>query len=141
MPLLAWALTGDSRKTELVAPFVQPAQVKGYARFAVIHADYPAAIEHEEDSIVDGLLLLPQTKSQRRKLDDFEGEIYTVTPVTVTTTDSQGQAKNVEADMYVWGGDMDCVSKDPWHLEDFLRDRLDDWLDLFSGMELVGDDE
>ena len=45
------------------------------------------------------------------------------------------------ADMYVWAGDMDEVSTLPWSLERFIQERLDDWLELFGGMELVGEDE
>ena len=46
----------------------------------------------------------------------------------------------VEADMYVWAGDMEKPSGERWDLEWFVRERLEDWLDLFEGMELVGDD-
>ena len=71
MPLLAWVLTGDSRKTDVVVPLVKPAELKDYARFSLLGKDYPALIEHDETSIVDGLLLCPQDMSQRKKLDDF----------------------------------------------------------------------
>ena len=40
--------------------------------------------------------------------------------------------------MYVWDGDMTKVSPEPWDLQVFVADRLEDWLDLFDGMELVG---
>ena len=63
MPLLAWALTGDSRKTDVVAPLVKPAELKGYARLSLLGKDYPALIKHKETSIVDGLLLRLQEKS------------------------------------------------------------------------------
>jgi len=134
MPLLAWALTGDAAQTSAVRPLAQNATVKGYARFTVRGKDYPAVIEHNQDSTVDGFLLRLQTKSQRRKLDDFEGEAYTVTPVSV-------MVKSESGDMYVWAGEMDAVSSEAWVLGDFIRDRLDDWIELFGGMELVGDDD
>lgn len=139
MPLLAWALTGDSRKTNVVAPLVKPALLKGYARFSLLGKDYPALIKHNETSIVDGLLLCPQNKSQRRKLDDFEGEAYTVTPVQVTVVGEEGQM--VEADIYLWNGERDAVSADSWDLDTFIKERLDDWIELFGGMQLAGDDE
>jgi hypothetical protein len=81
------------------------------------------------------LLLCPQDKSQRKKLDDFEGEAYMVTPVQVTIV---GQM--VDADAYLWNGERDAVSADCWDLDTFIRERLDDWIELFAGMELVGDD-
>lgn len=137
MPLLAWALTGDSRKTDVVAPLVKPAELKGYARFSLLGKDYPALIKHGETSSVDGLLLCPQDESQRKKLDDFEGEAYMVTPVQVTVV---GEDQVVDADIYLWNGERDAVSGDRWDLDTFIRERLDDWIELFAGMELAGDD-
>ncbi|KAF5025996.1 hypothetical protein F66182_1898 [Fusarium sp. NRRL 66182] len=137
LPLLAWALTGDASKTSAVAPLARPATVHGYARYAVKHGDYPAAVKHTDDSVIDGCLLLLETKTQRTKLDDFEGERYTATPVSVTL-DQDGSV--VDADMYVWNGDAEDVTRDPWDLDAFVKERLEDWLDLFEGMELVGEE-
>ncbi len=47
----------------------------------------------------------------------------------------------VDADMYIWDGDMDQLSTEAWDLETFITTRLEDWIDLFDGMELVGDDD
>ena len=38
----AWALTGDSRKTDVVTPLVKPAELKGFARFSLLGKDYHA---------------------------------------------------------------------------------------------------
>lgn len=46
----------------------------------------------------------------------------------------------IEADIYLWDGDKDLVSDQSWDLEWFLRETLEDWLDLFEGMEMVGDE-
>lgn len=139
LPLLAWALTGDPSKEDQIASIGEPATLTGFARFAVVGADYPALVRHDPSSVVDGLLLRPQTQSQRRKLDDFEGESYTLTQVTVIV-EKNGLQERVDADVYLWNGDAE-VSHLPWDLEVFKRDRLDDWLDIFSGMQLVGLDE
>ena len=138
MPLLAWALTGDFRKTDVVAPLVKPAELKGYARFSLLGKDYPALIKHDKSSIVDGLLLCPQDKSQRQKLDDFEGEAYVVIPVQVAVVGKEGQM--VDTDIYLWNGERDAVSVDHWDLDTFIWERLDDWIELCAGMGLVGDD-
>nr|CEG04997.1 unnamed protein product [Fusarium clavum]CEG05856.1 unnamed protein product [Fusarium clavum] len=135
LPLLAWAVTGDAANTSTVEKLAHPAKVHGYARYAVHHCDYPAVVK-EESGVVDGYLLLLETKSQRRKLDDFEGEAYKVTSVNVTLENGT----IVEADMYLWNGDTEKLSDEPWELEGFINERLEDWLDLFEGMELVGDD-
>ncbi|KAK4455650.1 hypothetical protein QBC34DRAFT_390531 [Podospora aff. communis PSN243] len=133
LPLLAWALAGEPSQVDTISSMIRNATVKGYKRCSVRHADYPAAIKDDE-ATVDGYLLILETASQRRKLDDFEGEAYKVTPVTV----SLEGGKTVDADMYVWDGDMDALSSEPWDLQVFIRDRLEDWIDLFEGMELVG---
>ena len=136
MPLLAWALTGDSRKTDAVAPLVKPAELKGYARFSLLGKDYPALIKQDKTSIVNGLLLFPKDKSQRKRLDDFEGEAYILTQVQVTIV---GESQMVDADIYLWNDRRDAVSADGWDLDTFIQERLDDWIELFAGMELVGD--
>src|ERR1700722_18185870 len=138
MPLLAWALTGDSLKIDVIMPLVKPAELKGYARFCLLGRDYPALIKYDDTSIVDGLLLFPQNKSQRKRLDDFEGETYAVTPVQVNLVGEEGQV--VDADIYLWNGARDAVSMDHWDLDTFIHERLDDLIELFAGMELVGDD-
>ncbi|KAG5808304.1 hypothetical protein H9Q74_007086 [Fusarium xylarioides] len=135
-PLLAWALTGDATNTEPISALACPAIVHGYARYTVRSRDYPAVVKKDGHG-VDGDLLVLETKSQRKKLDDFEGEIYTPTSVDVVLEDGSV----VEADMYVWAGDQDTLSDEPWELDTFINERLGDWLDLFEGMEMIGDDE
>jgi len=141
LPLLAWALTGEASQVDVVTKLLRKTTVRGYKRCSLHHRDFPAAVE-DENSSIDGYLLVPQTPSQRRKLDDFEGEAYRVARVIVSVENSGGPYwEMVEADMYVWDGEMDGVSSEAWDLEVFIRDRLGDWIDLFEGMELVGDPE
>ncbi|RMJ08391.1 hypothetical protein CDV36_011984 [Fusarium kuroshium] len=136
LPLLAWALTGDASNTNTVAHLARPAKVHSYARYALKNRDYPAVVKHtDETSTVDGYLLMVQTTSQRKKLDDFEGETYKVTAVAVELEDGS----IIDADMYVWDGDMEDVSTEPWELDTFVKERLEDWIDLFEGMEMVGE--
>ncbi|KAF4945348.1 hypothetical protein FSARC_14445 [Fusarium sarcochroum] len=134
-PLLAWALTGDASKTHIVEPLARPAKVKGYARYALHNRDYPAVVKHASQEVY-GYLLSLNTTSQRKKLDDFEGETYKVTPVLVILDDGS----TVDADIYVWDGDKDALTNEPWELEKFVKERLADWIDLFGGMKLVGED-
>lgn len=140
-PLLAWAMTGSAENVDQVSRLLKPARVMGYKRVAVHHCDYPAVVK-DDGSTVDGFVLQPQTASQRRKLDDFEGEAYK--PVTVTAhlqnITNDNPECTVDADMYLWDGDMDKLSTESWGLEEFIATRLEDWIDLFDGMELVGDD-
>ncbi|KAF5611507.1 uncharacterized protein FSUBG_2341 [Fusarium subglutinans] len=135
-PLLAWALTGDAANTELISALSRPAKVHGYARYTVRSRDYPAVVKKDGHE-VDGDLLVLETKSMRKKLDDFEGETYTPTSVDVVLDDGSV----VEADMYVWAGDQDALTDEPWDLDIFVKDRLEDWVGLYEGMEMVGEDE
>ncbi|CCT63704.1 uncharacterized protein FFB20_02843 [Fusarium fujikuroi] len=135
-PLLAWALTGDAANTEPISALTRPAKVHGYARYTVRSRDYPAVIKKDGHE-VDGDLLILETKSMRKKLDDFEGKMYTPTSVDVVLEDGN----IVEADMYAWAGDRDALSDEPWELDTFVKERLEDWLDLFEGMEMTGEDE
>lgn len=92
--------------------------------------DYPAVVkENDNTSCVDGLLLVPQNRSQRAKLDDFEGESYEATPVLVTVKNDKGEEYQVDADIYLWNGD----------LGKFMDESLERWLYAFGGMELVGE--
>lgn len=140
MPLLAWALTGDASNAKSISSLARPARVYGYKRFSLHNRDYPAAIKHDPQSSVDGYLITLETASQRRKLDDFEGETYEPTPVAVEILGPGDEpCETLEADMYVWNGEADLVSHEPWNLETFIRERLEDWIDLFEGVELVGE--
>lgn len=84
---------------------------------------------------MDGCLVRFDTASQRRRLDDFEGELYKITTTVVSVRDSEGEltGETVEADMYLWDGDDELLSEDGWELETFVNERLEDWLDLLMG--------
>lgn len=142
LPLLAWALTGDSANVEVIRPMCQPGRVHGYARRSLYNKDFPAAIE-TIDNYVDGYIITFQNTSQRKKLDDFEGELYRPVLVTAEVGSMPGEVQatqTVDVDMYLWNGDAEVVSMEPWSLERFIEERLQDWLDLFEGMELIGED-
>ncbi|KAH8668842.1 hypothetical protein BX600DRAFT_435360 [Xylariales sp. PMI_506] len=93
MPLLAWVLTGDASRTDNVSRLGHPARVSGFTRFAVRNRDYPAITTHQDaTATVEGYLIQPETASQRRKLDNFEGEIYKTVPVDVTHVNHKSTA-------------------------------------------------
>lgn len=138
MPLLAWALTGDSQNIDIVEPLVKLAHLKGYTRFSLIGRDYPGVLKHDENSTVDGLLFFPQNKSQRKKLDNFEGDEYAVAQLQVTVVGEEDRV--IDADVYLFNGDSDDILAGPWDLDWFIRERLEDWVELFAGMRLIGDE-
>lgn len=135
LPLLAWVLTGDASNAEPTAALAYQARVFGYQRFSLYNCDYPCVVKTDLIAEVDGYLLKLETEAQRKKLDAFEGESYKVAPVTVFLENGE----MLEADMYVWDGDVELVSTRPWSLDEFIKERLQDWIDVFEGMELIGD--
>ncbi|KAI1308551.1 AIG2-like protein [Xylaria venustula] len=146
LPLLSWALTGDASNISVVSKLVRPARVYGYARFALKNRDYPAVIKDEsQQSSVDGYLLTLETTSQRKKLDSFEGEEYKPESVLVTVFETserhQEEKEVVEANIYLWAGDANALAVTSWELESFEKEILGDWLDIFEGMELIGETE
>lgn len=138
--LLAWVLTGDASRTDDIKHLICPARAENIARHSLHGRDYPAAVK-EPGSFTTGYLLRPQTRSQRKKLDDFEGEAYQVTAIEVSLLDDTAEAveTGIGADIYIWNGEEHLVSDQAWDLQWFIRERLEDWLDLFGGMEMIGD--
>lgn len=141
-PLLAWVLTGNAAHVDKITTLLSPAKVENVARYSLHGCDYPAAIK-EDGSSIHGYILQPKTLSQRRKLDDFAGEVYKVETVQAIQLGDDGEKVEgvVQADIYLWNGDKDMVSNEAWDFEWFIRERLEDWIDLFEGMEMVGGDE
>lgn len=69
-------------------------------------------------------------------MDDFEGKIYRRECVQVYLTQSD---TTVAANVYLWADEMEKLEeKKEWSSSDFEKNRLQDWLDLFEGMEMVG---
>jgi gamma-glutamylcyclotransferase (GGCT)/AIG2-like uncharacterized protein YtfP len=140
--LLSWLLTGSSDNSTQIIARRQPAVLRNYRRVPVKHGDYPALIPGTSSDQVTGYLILPQSASELRKIDDFEGETYSLSEVSVTLLPNGKELKNkrqVRAQVYVWAGNMDAVWQDrEWSFLRFREKRLGDWLDLFDGMEMVG---
>ncbi|TRX94331.1 hypothetical protein FHL15_004798 [Xylaria flabelliformis] len=133
LPLLAWLLTGDPSNISAVSKLRQPAIIRGYERGYIKDTDYPAAFKsNSKNWPLDGYLLLPETTSQRDKLDHFEPERFLMEPVTVTVGNvhldgnRRHLEKEVEADVYIWGGGLDALTSSP-------RGNLAEiWLDLYK---------
>lgn len=69
-------------------------------------------------------------------MDDFEGENYRRECVDVYLTQSN---TTVAANVYLWADEMEKLEENKeWSFSYFVKNRLQDWLDLFEGMEMVG---
>jgi len=134
-PLLAWALTGDASKSEDVLAQRKPGRITGFSRHVVLGFDYPALLPSgAAGGVVEGFVVFPRNISEWTKLDTFEGDAYIRTSVIVDV----GGEETVEADTYVWAGDRSQLGGEDWSFTFFESERLDDWLELFGGMELIG---
>ncbi|OTB03784.1 hypothetical protein M426DRAFT_59898 [Hypoxylon sp. CI-4A] len=140
IPLLALVLTGNAQNTSIVSKLLTSERVYGYARFSLHNRDYPAAVKGDPHSYIDGYLLRLKTNPDRKKIDNYEGEAYRPTSVAVKLIDAAGEPRmeTVEADIYVWTSRTAFVTREPWELEVFVKERLCDWLDIFEGMEFCG---
>ncbi|KAK4205355.1 hypothetical protein QBC40DRAFT_51140 [Triangularia verruculosa] len=131
--------------SDKIPRMLQAATVKGYERrskyFGSGFALQPAAIESEDpEATIEGYLLTLETRSQRRKLDNFEAEGEAHKSVSVQVHIS-ATGQTVTADMYLWNGPMGEISPEPWDLDAFIRDGLEDFLAVFEGMEFDGVEE
>ena len=134
---LSWLLTGTSDNYKSVIAIRQPAVLTHYRRIAVNNGDYPALILGSEFDRVEGFLIVPSSKSQWKKIDDFEGESYCRHCVHVHLPQA---GKTTPAHVYLWQENMDkLLPYKDWSFQYFRENRLQDWLDLFDGMEMVGE--
>ncbi|MCJ1345710.1 hypothetical protein MMC31_003919 [Peltigera leucophlebia] len=134
--LLSWLLTGSCENLSAILSLRQPAILKTYRRVPVKHGDYPAVIKGNTSDHVDGFLVTPASASQWKKMDDFEGENYRRECVQVYLTESN---TTVAADVYLWADEMGKLEENKeWSFSYFEKNRLEDWLDLFDGMEMIG---
>jgi gamma-glutamylcyclotransferase (GGCT)/AIG2-like uncharacterized protein YtfP len=132
-PLLAWVLTGSSENAASILSRRKRAHICGFSRHPVRGSDYPALVR-TENSVVDGFLVFPKNQAEWNKLDNFEGETYDRTLVNAVGEDGMG----LEAYVYLWAGPQDALHVGCWDFVHFERERLDDWLALFDGMEMIG---
>ncbi len=134
---LSWLLTGSSENYKAIISLRQSATLMHYRRVAVNHGDYPALIPGDMSDKVDGFLIVPTSKSQWKKIDDFEGESYRRHCVHVHL---QEEDRTVPAHVYIWQGNMDMLLPyKEWSSSYFREERLQDWLGLFDGMEMLGE--
>lgn len=69
-------------------------------------------------------------------MDDFEWETYRRECVQAHLTQSN---TTVAANVYLWADEMEKLEENKeWSFSYFVNNRLQDWLDLFEGMEMVG---
>ena len=132
-PLLALLLTGNRDNEDVIIPLQKKATLQHYRRGGVLGKDYPALIRGAEHNLVKGIVFYPRNMDDRRKLNNFEGEQYTMEIVNVVLESGE----QVEASTYTWSGGDDEVTETDWDFREFESTRLADWLDLFDGIQFT----
>lgn len=113
---IADGLCGQALKTE-------DAILKGFDRFAVRGADYPAIIP-KNNSEVSGKVLLNLKKNAIELLSFYEGDEYKITPVKVETTSAI-----IDAIAFVWIAGNEFLENVDWNLEQFKSESLEFYCD------------
>jgi gamma-glutamylcyclotransferase (GGCT)/AIG2-like uncharacterized protein YtfP len=91
--LVSWLLTDSSANHKDILALRQPAVLKHYRRVPVKHSDYLALIPGSASDQVDGFLITPASPSQWKKMDDFEGEVYSRRCVRVQLEGAQDEVR------------------------------------------------
>ncbi|KAI9207013.1 Butirosin biosynthesis, BtrG-like protein [Polychytrium aggregatum] len=99
-----------------------PAQLMDFRRHRIIGAQYPGIIPAKGHS-VRGRLTYVGNHEHVKVLDFFEGADYERTTVAVVILDGPNTGTQVEADVYVWIGGLECIGPGDWDADKFLRSQ------------------
>lgn len=105
----------------------EPARLAGYARFRVKGRVYPAIVEAAGGE-VSGVLYAGLEAAELERLDFYEGELYERREVSV----GEGPAQRTAATYVLRPEHRHELSDEPWDLEGFLRDHLDDYIAIVA---------
>jgi gamma-glutamylcyclotransferase (GGCT)/AIG2-like uncharacterized protein YtfP len=104
-------------------PVMHEALLRGYRRYTIDGACYPAIIS-DTTANVNGQVLLGLTPREVATLDDYEGDAYVRTEVTLTV-----DGASTSAECYVWrDASRVRLGRDDWDLETFVCRHLEQYL-------------
>ena len=107
----------------------EPAMLKGYQRVGVRGASYPGIFAKANEQVA-GQVISGLTADQWHRLDEFEGEYYSRTLVTVELTSGEG----CEAWAYVFKDDyFSLLSDEPWCNEVFKSRDMTTFVKTYAG--------
>ncbi|WP_347839651.1 gamma-glutamylcyclotransferase family protein [uncultured Draconibacterium sp.] len=100
------------------------AALKGYARFALKGADYPAMIK-KQNSLVYGKVLLNLTPEAVELLTFYEGNEYEIRPLRVELANE----KKINAFGFLWTGGDEYLEAFDWDKKHFELESLQFYVD------------
>ena len=101
-----------------------PAVLKGYKRFCIRDADYPAIIQNENSS-TEGLLFKNVDNQSLELLSYYEGLQYGKRKVWVLSDN-----KITKAIAFIWVADSNYLENRIWDFKNFEKNHLPDYLDF-----------
>jgi gamma-glutamylcyclotransferase (GGCT)/AIG2-like uncharacterized protein YtfP len=108
----------------------RPAVLPGFVRRRVNGEIFPAIVESDADDSVVGVLYLDLDPDAWRRLDRFEGQLYTRRPVVVRC-----DAEARPAQTYVLQPSFrDRLGHEPWDADSFARQHLETFAARLGGM-------
>ncbi len=106
-----------------------PGALRGFDRRSVRGEHYPALVQ-QGDGRVDGVLYCNLPESAWKRLDRFEGTLYTRQRVEVELADGS----SLPATAYVWRPEfLDLVDSSGWDFTNFLRCGKSDFEESYQG--------
>ena len=108
-------------------PPMRPVLLKGFARWRIHGATFPAIIRSEDDSVT-GVLLEELTQRELRALDYYEDESYERLEVRVEPISGGGE--QIDAMAYVWPSEHSNLIDigNPWSFEDWRENVMADFV-------------
>ncbi|ORY56810.1 pyridoxal phosphate-dependent transferase [Leucosporidium creatinivorum] len=109
--------------------------LEGHTRHHVVGEDYPAVVAASagkaimgreltaEEGRVQGSLVSGLTDKDVALLDEFEGNEYTRSSVTVTLS-----SETAQGEVYLWSDPLSRLSASIWTFEEFLRESAHRWV-------------
>lgn len=110
-------------------PLAAGATLRGYSRFGVKDASYPAIIK-DENGIVHGRVYLNVPASALERLDLFEGAMYERMPAVIETAESE----SIHAYAYVCKPAFyHRLDQSVWDFYEFLQSGKKKFLESYAG--------
>ena len=107
------------------------ATLSGFVRRSILHEDYPAIVPDRIASTVKGVLYIDISSADLKRLDEFEGSIYSRQLVQVGTVDNV-----YTADTCVMKPEYrHLLSDTAWEPAEFLKNGIHRFFDSYSGFD------
>ncbi len=78
----------------------------------MLWGQYPALVDGPNNSYVDGMAYVVETEQQRKMLEHYETDVYSVEGIRITV-----EGKAVSGRTFMWADDLTELMEGTWSLE------------------------